>query len=304
MPTRTPAPAVSIGLPVFNGALHLAAAIEAILAQSFGDFELIISDNASTDATAEICRHHAALDARIRYVRQPQNRGASANFDYVLQAATAPLFMWFAADDACAPDYLALLVACHRDDPAVVLATTDITDVDVGGAILGVTQLAAIRPDPAVDWRQRRRLFFKNPSSAIVFAIYGLYRRTTLLALAMPMGSGLRYASGLEVPLLAQVACAGRIVAVPPASKQYRWNPASMYHREQASMRPWHKVDNHVDISRALLRVLGDAALPLSEKWPLYGIVLWGLTFGTAKLTAYLTLVALGLRRAGKGYAG
>jgi glycosyltransferase involved in cell wall biosynthesis len=300
----TQAPRVSIGLPVYNGELHLAAAIESILAQTFNDFELIISDNASTDGTAAICQRYAAQDARIRNVRQPENCGASANFDYVLKAATAPLFMWFAADDACEPDLLALLVGCHDADPAIVLATSDVIDVDVAGARLGVTRLDEIRPDLGGDWLQRRHLFFKNPSSAIVFAIYGLYRRTTLIGLSMPMGSGLRYATALEIPLLAQVACAGKIVAVAKPSKQYRWNPASMYHREQAGMRPWHKVDNHVDISRALLRVLRDADLRFAEKVPLYRTVLWGLTFGTMKLTAFLIMVQMGLRRPGKGYAG
>lgn len=296
-------PKVSIGLPVYNGAQYLVAAIESILVQTFGDFELIISDNASTDGTAVICQRFAAQDARILYVRQPLNCGASANFDFVLKAAKAPLFMWFAADDLCEPNFLALLVECHRNDRAIVLATTDITDVDAAGAYLGVTRLDEIRPDSAGDWRLRQPLFFRNPSSAIVFAIYGLYRRTTLVALLMPMGSGLRYATGLEVPLLAQLACVGKIVAVANPSKHYRWNPSSMYHRELAQMKPWHKVDNHVDISRALLRVLRHADLPWSQKLQLYRTVLWGLTFGTAKLTAFLIMVQIGLRRSGRSYA-
>jgi glycosyltransferase involved in cell wall biosynthesis len=297
-------PMVSIGLPVFNGEVHLAVAINSILSQTFRDFELIISDNASTDGTAAICRGYLEQDPRVRYVRQPLNCGASANFDFVLQAATAPLFMWFAADDACESDFLALLVECHLNDSAVVLATSDVTDVDVSGAYLGVTRLDEIRPDPDGDWLRQRELFFRNPTSSIFFAVYGLYRRTTLVSLTMRMGSGLRYSTGLEIPLLAQVACAGKIVAVGQPAKKYRWNPTSLYYREQARLKAWHKVDNHVDISRALLRVLRDANLPWQEKLSLYGTILWGLTFGTAKLTASLVLAQMGLRRPGKGHAG
>ena len=290
-------PLVSIGLPVFNGEKYIVAAIDSILAQTFEDFELIVSDNASTDGTASICQAYAARDARVRYIRQPVNCGAANNFEFVLQQARAPLFMWFAADDACDADLLALLVECHRNDSNVVLATSDVTDVDVDGRHIGVTRLEEIRPDPGGDWRCRRELFFRNPTSSIFFAIYGLYRRSTLISLSMRMGSGLRYASGLEIPLLAQVACSGKIVAVAKASKQYRWNPASVYHREQAKMKPWHKVHNHVDISLALLSVVRRADLPRKDKTPLYMTIFRGLTLSMAKLIASLMLAQIATPR-------
>ena len=66
---------VSIGLPVYNGEAFLTESIESLLAQTFDDFELIISDNASTDGTEEICRSFAAADARIQYHREPTNQG-------------------------------------------------------------------------------------------------------------------------------------------------------------------------------------------------------------------------------------
>jgi glycosyltransferase involved in cell wall biosynthesis len=91
-------PSVSIGLPVYNGAGTIGQAIISLLAQTFADFELIISDNASTDATEEICRDFARRDGRIRYVRQPQNRGPIATFAFVLAEARAPLYMWAVAD--------------------------------------------------------------------------------------------------------------------------------------------------------------------------------------------------------------
>ena len=75
------APRVSIGLPVFNGERYLARAIDSILAQDYADFELIVSDNASTDRTAEICRDHAERDPSVRYVRNARNLGAGPNYD-------------------------------------------------------------------------------------------------------------------------------------------------------------------------------------------------------------------------------
>lgn len=115
-------PAVSIGMPVYNAEQYLPATIGAILAQDFGDFELIISDNASTDRSAEICEGFARQDSRIRFVRQPSNRGATVNFRFVLDQARAPLFMWAAADDVRSPDFLTRTVAVLQSRPDVIAA--------------------------------------------------------------------------------------------------------------------------------------------------------------------------------------
>lgn len=99
-------PKITIGVPVYNGAAGLAAALESILSQSFRNFEMIISDNGSTDATATIAEEYVVKDKRIRYIRQPINLGAMANFRFVLEQACTPYFMWAAADDIRSPDFL------------------------------------------------------------------------------------------------------------------------------------------------------------------------------------------------------
>ena len=114
-------PKVSIGLPVYNGEKFLAEAIESILGQTFSDFELIISDNASTDRTEEIARSYAASDRRIRFVRQEGNRGASKNFGLVFELASGEYFKWAAYDDVLMPDFLTECVALLDDDPSAVL---------------------------------------------------------------------------------------------------------------------------------------------------------------------------------------
>jgi glycosyltransferase involved in cell wall biosynthesis len=114
---------VAIGLPVYNGENYLAAAIESILAQSYGDFDFLISDNASTDSTEEICRAYARRDLRIRYIRQPQNVGAAANHNLLVRMADSPYFKWAAHDDLLAPGFLAACVDVLDRDPTVVLAS-------------------------------------------------------------------------------------------------------------------------------------------------------------------------------------
>lgn len=92
-------PKVSIGMPVYNGEKSIREALDSLLAQTFTDFELIISDNASTDGTEAICREYVERDPRIRYVRQSENRGPIANFQFVLEEAVGEYFMWAAHDD-------------------------------------------------------------------------------------------------------------------------------------------------------------------------------------------------------------
>lgn len=97
---------VSIGMPVYNGEKYIREALDSLLAQTFPDFELIISDNASIDGTEAICLEYAQKDSRIRYVRHQENRGACTNFQFVLNEAKGEFFMWTAHDDQWHPDFL------------------------------------------------------------------------------------------------------------------------------------------------------------------------------------------------------
>lgn len=90
---------VSIGMPVYNGELFLKKTLDSLLSQTFRNFELIISDNASTDGTEKICKEYEKKDHRISYFRQPYSMGALPNFRFVLDKARNEFFMWNAADD-------------------------------------------------------------------------------------------------------------------------------------------------------------------------------------------------------------
>lgn len=126
-------PKVCIGLPVFNGDAFLAQAVDSILGQSFGDFELVISDNASTDGTADIAARYAARDRRVRVVRNDANIGANPNFNRVFAQCRSPYFKWAVYDDLLGPHFLAACVELLEQDPGAVLAHTAVTVVGADG---------------------------------------------------------------------------------------------------------------------------------------------------------------------------
>jgi len=115
-------PTLTIGLPVFNGEAFLRQAIASILAQTYTDFELLISDNCSTDGTADICQSYVLADQRVRYVRQPKNIGAAKNYNTLVAHSGGKYFKWAAHDDVLAPTFLEECVRALEQDPSVVLA--------------------------------------------------------------------------------------------------------------------------------------------------------------------------------------
>lgn len=117
-------PRLSIGLAVHNGERFLRAAIESLLAQDVGDLELIISDNASTDATPSICGEFAAVDPRISYSRNRTNIGAAANFNRVFELSAGEFFMWGSDDDLWDPSFARRCIDMLEARPQAVLCTS------------------------------------------------------------------------------------------------------------------------------------------------------------------------------------
>ena len=123
-------PRLSIGLPVYNGEKFLAESLDALLGQTYQDFELIISDNASTDSTASICERYIEQDPRIRYFRQPRNLGAAPNHNVVVEKARGELFKWASSDDLYARDLLERCIGALDEDPRIVLANSWMATID------------------------------------------------------------------------------------------------------------------------------------------------------------------------------
>ena len=115
-------PRVTIGMPVYNGAQTIAQSLDSLLEQSFGDFELVISDNASTDDSVHIIKSYCQQDTRIRLIEQSCNIGANGNFSAVVDAARGEYFKWSTCSDLCSPDFLTHCVTFLDAHPDVVLA--------------------------------------------------------------------------------------------------------------------------------------------------------------------------------------
>jgi glycosyltransferase involved in cell wall biosynthesis len=198
-------PRVSIGLPVYNGEQFLPTAIDSILAQDFGDFELIIADNASTDRTSEIASKYAARDERISIHASDVNRGAAWNFNRCVHLARGHYFKWVAHDDELETIWLSRCVQIMDQEPDVVLCYSRTLQIDADGAI--------IRELPswsALDESPRRRVSRALLSMSNATAMFGLTRRAELLRTRLERSYG-----ASDRALIAQLALMGKLHEVP-----------------------------------------------------------------------------------------
>lgn len=208
--TRGAAPPVGIGMPVYNGATFLPDALASLADQTFADYEIVITDNASTDATEAICREHARRDERIRYVRQPENLGAVPNFNRAFELTRSPLFKWAAHDDLCAPTYLERTVAVLRDDPHAAWSHSRSSHIDDRGRLLDepdaldVSYAAREAPGAA----ERFRAVLLDPQGCL--DSYGVIRSDLLRRTPLYIS-----AYGAEKIVMAELALMGRYREVP-----------------------------------------------------------------------------------------
>jgi len=179
--STTATPRLTIGLPVFNGERFLARALDSLLGQDFADFVLLVSDNASTDATPDILADYAVRDGRVRVVRQQRNLGASPNWCWVAREADTELFTWAACDDEYAPTFLSRCIALLDADPGLVLAYTGTVDIDEDGRRLREWDefFQLDHPDPAVRFRE---LVSRDH---MCFQLFGVVRTPVLQSTAL-----------------------------------------------------------------------------------------------------------------------
>jgi glycosyltransferase involved in cell wall biosynthesis len=203
-----------------------------ILGQTFRDFELIISDNASTDETAKICAEYAARDPRIRYHRQPRNVGATANFNRTFELARGAYFKWAAHDDVLAPTFLEKCVAALDQAPDAVLCHSVVELVDEQGACLEAYDHTAFGTDsPRASVRFAARL--RPHDCQEIFAVIrsDVLRRTELIG----------YHLGGDRTLLVDLALLGRFLLVPEPlflNREHPWR-FKRQHRYPSSEVAW-----------------------------------------------------------------
>jgi glycosyltransferase involved in cell wall biosynthesis len=247
------APLVSVGIPVYNGERHLAAAIEGMLAQDLDDFELIICDNASQDGTAEIAREYAARDGRIRYYRNPSNLGLVRNFNRVFELSRGRYFKWTAHDDWHPPQTLRVCAEVLEGDPSAVLCASAVAITDDDGEVFAEWH-------PSVDLRsvspqlRFHRLIWSLGETHPLFAMM----RTEALRRTRFSPQLYRSFLGADRVLLAELALMGPIWQLPEVLHHYR----------QPRMRPGAHVATDQTPMSVILDPANEGRLP-SRTWRL-----------------------------------
>ncbi|MCP3951990.1 MAG: glycosyltransferase family 2 protein [Desulfobacterales bacterium] len=211
-------PSVSIGLPVYNGENYLREALDSLLAQTYTDFELIISDNASNDATQAICEEFSARDRRVRYFRAELNHGASWNHTFVINKAKAPLFKLAAHDDVCLSLHLEKCVAALQENPDAVLAYT--RTLMMKGTQSSMTyykdEVELTAPNAALRYGD---LIHEAPPA---FPIFGVVRLAALKRIP-----GFEPYKASDRVVLTRLALMSPFIEVKEALFQYRWHDSN-----------------------------------------------------------------------------
>lgn len=197
-------PLITVGIPTFNRAPSLAVALHSALAQSYPHLEVVVSDNGSTDATETTCRALTQAEPRLRYLRQNVNRGATTNFQTVLEEARGEFFMWLGDDDWIESNYV--------DACAEQLMNNRTFELVSGGAsyyhdeqlLFDGEALHLIDSDPSRRIISYLRVVEQNG------VFYGLSRTASLRAL-LPMRSGL----GEDILIVAKLAQRGAVLTIP-----------------------------------------------------------------------------------------
>jgi glycosyltransferase involved in cell wall biosynthesis len=174
---------VSIGLPVRNAGDRIADVVRSVLAQEHANLELLITDNASTDDTEEVCRELARSDSRIAYHRQSQNIGLLNNFVYAIDQAAGTYFRWIGDDDRLEPDFASRCLGVFEADPRLVLVTTGISYTGGDGATATAAYAGTgLDSDDPVE-RFDEMLHLLNQSYLLIDPLYAMVRRETVAAI-------------------------------------------------------------------------------------------------------------------------
>lgn len=207
-------PRVSIALPVYNGEKYLAIAIDSVLSQDFTDYEFIINDNNSSDATAEICKRYAERDPRIRYFRNDVTVDAVTNWHIASTYARAPLFVWIASDDLWLPGTLGRLVSLLEANPDAVLAQGKVVPVDKDGARIPGCHYTELYQPCSHRLLRLAQLIWSSEARGKACFIYGVMRLEAIRAIDQLRDYG-GTEWGVDNRIVFQLAKQGRFVIHP-----------------------------------------------------------------------------------------
>jgi len=210
-------PLVSIGLPTYNGERFIRQSLDSLIEQDYENFELIISDNASTDKTPEICKEYVSKDPRIKYYRNERNLGAIANFKRVFELSSGEFFMFASDHDLWDKTFISRCVEVLTEDPSVVLCSSNTALIDQNGKILETIS------DEYLDNRNIDRPYLRFHKfiweSKNYNIIYGVMRREELKRTRIFIPT-----IGPDILLLAELSLIGKFAIIPETLYYRRLN--------------------------------------------------------------------------------
>jgi len=174
------APLLSFALPIRNGEQLLPKLLDSLLAQDFQNFEIVISDNASTDSTADICQRYAQQDSRIRYFRNPENIGILANFNRLINLCQGEYMRWIGWDDWLEPNYASTCIEMLKSRPDAIGVTTNQDFFDENGTRDFLEYRGQRLDFPTIRKRYERALWFVTSDFRYLDPIYSMVRRDVL----------------------------------------------------------------------------------------------------------------------------
>lgn len=216
---------VSIGVPTFNRAELLLTALKALLDQDYLHLEILISDNASIDDTADACARACVADPRIRYFRQDQPLLPRDNFKFTLLQATGKYFMWAADDDWCDSSFVSTLVAVLESDDHIALCGSEIACHLADDTSLPYFEQGQQWREARPDTQQRLVAAARH---AYPDLIYGLFRRSALVDEVGRLRIDWHYV--YELPIFVQAASVGDIRVVRDVLLHRRLTPWAYEH--------------------------------------------------------------------------
>lgn len=276
-------PLVSIGMPVYNGEKLICEALDSLLAQDFKNFELIISDNASTDRTAEICKMYIAHDSRIRYYRNERNMGFLVNFNMVMLLAQGKYFMWAADDDSFEPSYISCMVDALDNNSDAVLSFCRFDNLYKNKPPFEYN----IKWSKVVEGDRFHRLIgtcFQKPWVAIGCYSYGLIRKEVLIKIG---GYDTRLGAygniGVDIIVLFHLLYYGKFITVDKILYHRRCNiyrhdyvketlgqklaKRSLYSMVKSKLKSLNMWHHYYSLLRIVVK---ETSLPVSQKFMLY----------------------------------
>lgn len=264
-------PQVSIGMPVYNGEDFITRALDSLLAQTYEDFEIVISDNASTDRTEEICLGYANRDSRIRYYRQPRNFGAARNYNDTVALARGRYFKWMAHDDMIHPRYLQVcLEGFNSSSSSVVLVFPKSCWIDVNDELINYYGLpikwdgASPRSRFGSLLRDRKHSYLRHPHP-----IFGLMCIKTLRQTRM-----IQPFQGADLVALVELGLRGDFLEIPEYLSYWRKHKnSSMVNKTRKEKARWYDpqrrpllVTSRINIFVEYRRSLAQSDLSNKEK--------------------------------------